>query len=53
MIGPTGTKTITSIDVHADGEPERNLLGAHLLVRGLAGRERPPPGRHQRSVRAS
>ena len=29
-----GTKTITSIDVHAEGEAGRILLGAHLLVRG-------------------
>jgi proline racemase len=29
-----GAKTITSIDVHAEGEPGRILLGSHLLVRG-------------------
>src|SRR5215475_12494363 len=29
-----GTKTISSIDVHAEGEAGRILLGAHLLVRG-------------------
>ena len=36
MVGPTftGTKTIMSIDVHAEGEAGRILLGAHLLVRG-------------------
>jgi hypothetical protein len=28
----TGTKTITSIDVHTEREPGRILLGAHLLV---------------------
>jgi proline racemase len=35
MIGPTatGTKSITSIDVRAEGESGRILLGAHLLVR--------------------
>jgi proline racemase len=27
-------KTITSIDVHAEGEPGRILIGSHLLVRG-------------------
>jgi hypothetical protein len=36
MIGATatGTKTITSIDVHTEEEPERILLGAHLPVPG-------------------
>ena len=36
MSGPTstGTTTISSIDVHAEGEAGRILLGAHLLVRG-------------------
>jgi proline racemase len=36
MVGPlsSGTQTITSIDVHAEGEAGRILLGAHLLVRG-------------------
>lgn len=36
MTGATwhGTKTISSIDVHAEGEAGRILLGAHLLVRG-------------------
>jgi proline racemase len=29
-----GAKTITSIDVHAEGEAGRILLGSHLLVRG-------------------
>jgi proline racemase len=29
-----GTKMIASIDVHAEGEAGRILLGAHLLVRG-------------------
>jgi proline racemase len=28
------TTTVTSIDVHAEGEPGRILLGSHLLVRG-------------------
>src|SRR5689334_9435544 len=42
MIGPTstGTTTITSIDVHAEGEAGRILLGAHLLVRGATWPER-------------
>ena len=42
MAGPTstGTTTITSIDVHAEGEPGRILLGAHLLVRGSTWPER-------------
>jgi proline racemase len=42
MVGPasTGTKMITSIDVHAEGEAGRILLGAHLLVRGSTWRER-------------
>ena len=34
------TKLITSIDVHAEGEPGRILLGAHLLVRGSTWPER-------------
>ena len=42
MIGPrsAGTQTITSIDVHAEGEAGRILLGAHLLVRGTTWPER-------------
>src|ERR687893_299176 len=36
----TGTTTIPSIDVHAEGEPGRILLGAHLLVRGATWPER-------------
>jgi len=42
MAGPTftGTKRITSIDAHAEGEPGRILLGAHLLVRGATWPER-------------
>src|SRR5512143_421992 len=42
MAGPTstGTTTITSIDVHAEGEAGRVLLGAHLLVRGNTWPER-------------
>ncbi|WP_369135276.1 proline racemase family protein [Modestobacter sp. I12A-02662] len=36
----TGTTTISSIDVHAEGEPGRILLGAHLLVRGSTWPER-------------
>jgi proline racemase len=42
MAGPatTGTKTIVSIDAHAEGEPGRILLGAHLLVRGSTWPER-------------
>lgn len=35
-----GTTSITSIDVHAEGEPGRILLGAHLLVRGSTWPER-------------
>ena len=35
-----GTRTITSIDVHAEGEVGRILLGAHLLVRGTTWPER-------------
>ena len=31
---PSGARTFTSIDVHAEGEVGRILLGAHLLVRG-------------------
>jgi hypothetical protein len=36
MTGPTatGTKTSTSIDVHAKGEPGRILPGAYLRCRG-------------------
>ncbi len=37
---PTGTRTITSIDVHAEGEVGRILIGAHLLVRGTTWSER-------------
>jgi proline racemase len=42
MVGPTssGTQTINSIDVHAEGEAGRILLGAHLLVRGTTWPER-------------
>jgi proline racemase len=42
MAGPTstGTTTITSIDVHAEGEAGRILTGAHLLVRGATWPER-------------
>jgi proline racemase len=42
VVGPTstGTTTITSIDVHAEGEAGRILLGAHLLVRGATWPER-------------
>src|SRR3712207_7463809 len=36
----TGTTAISSIDVHAEGEPGRILLGAHLLVRGTTWPER-------------
>jgi proline racemase len=36
----TGTRTITSIDVHAEGEVGRVLPGAHLLVRGATWSER-------------
>jgi proline racemase len=35
-----GTRTITSIDVHAEGEVGRVLTGAHLLVRGSTWSER-------------
>jgi proline racemase len=35
-----GTTSIMSIDVHAEGEAGRVLLGAHLLVRGASWRER-------------
>jgi proline racemase len=34
------TKTITTIDVHCEGEVGRVLLGAHLLVRGATWSER-------------
>ena len=42
MAGPasTGTTTIMSIDVHAEGEAGRILPGAHLLVRGATWPER-------------
>jgi proline racemase len=42
MSGPTftGTTMITSVDVHAEGEAGRVLLGAHLLVRGNTWPER-------------
>jgi proline racemase len=42
MVTPSsaGTKAITSIDAHAEGEPGRILLGAHLLVRGATWPER-------------
>src|SRR5919107_548531 len=36
----SGTTTLTSIDVHAEGEAGRILLGAHLLVRGGTWSER-------------
>nr|WP_239523630.1 proline racemase family protein [Geodermatophilus normandii] len=36
----TGALSISSIDVHAEGEPGRILLGAHLLVRGATWPER-------------
>ena len=35
-----GTRTITSIDVHAEGEAGRIVIGAHLLVRGATWPER-------------
>ena len=35
-----GTRTITSIDVHAEGEVGRVLVGSHLLVRGTTWSER-------------
>lgn len=37
---PPGTRTITSIDVHAEGEVGRVLVGSHLLVRGATWSER-------------
>ena len=37
---PSGARTFTSIDVHAEGEVGRILLGAHLLVRGTTWSER-------------
>ena len=42
MVMPTfaGTRAVTSIDVHAEGEAGRILLGAHLLVRGATWPER-------------
>ena len=36
----TGTRTVTSIDVHAEGEVGRVLPDAHLLVRGTSWPER-------------
>src|SRR3712207_5808300 len=36
----TGRMSITSIDVHAEGEPGRILLARHLLVRGATWRAR-------------
>jgi len=36
----SGTTTITSVDVHAEGEAGRILLGSHLLVRGSTWSER-------------
>jgi proline racemase len=36
----TGTQVITSIDVHAEGEPGRILIGSHLRVRGNTWPER-------------
>lgn len=35
-----GTRTITSIHVHAEGEVGRVLVGSHLLVRGTTWSER-------------
>ncbi|MFI6576199.1 proline racemase family protein [Nocardiopsis sp. NPDC050513] len=35
-----GTRMITSVDVHAEGEPGRVLLGGHLQVRGATMSER-------------
>ena len=35
-----GTRTITSIDVHCEGEVGRILVGSHLLVRGATWSER-------------
>lgn len=35
-----GTRIITSVDVHAEGEPGRVLLGGHLHVRGATMTER-------------
>jgi proline racemase len=35
-----GTRIITSVDVHAEGEPGRILLGGHLQVRGTTMSER-------------
>jgi hypothetical protein len=32
-----GTRTITSIDVQAEGGVGRVLVGSHLLVRGTSG----------------
>ena len=40
MVQPNGPMTITTIDVHAEGEVGRVLLGAHLLVRGPTWPER-------------
>jgi proline racemase len=39
MVGPV-SRTIGSIDVHAEGEAGRILVGAHLLVRGTTWTER-------------
>ena len=38
MIEPiaTGTKTVMSINVHAEGKPGRIMLSAHLLLHGAA-----------------
>lgn len=36
----SGTRMITSVDVHAEGEPGRILLGGHLQVRGTTMAER-------------
>lgn len=36
----TGTRIITSVDVHAEGEPSRVLLGGNLQVRGTTMAER-------------
>lgn len=40
MVRSSGAMTITSVDVHAEGEVGRVLLGAHLLVRGATWPER-------------
>lgn len=36
----TGTRVVSSIDAHAEGEPGRILIGSHLLVRGTTWPER-------------